>query len=207
MVSVNVRPSPLGGWCVLVDGETVAHSYHQTSWDAENAASAYLSSRGGGELRVCDEAGAIQQVKRWTGDGDGAAAPRAPRWEPPRLKEPWSAQVPRGLTIDTRRLDDVLVVEATGELDLSTVPELIEKLRDTGDVKGVVVDFMMLTFMDSSGLHAMLAARRRLGSRGQGVAVACPPGAVRRILELTGTEALLEVRDDLEDALAAARSA
>jgi anti-anti-sigma factor len=188
---------------VLLDGEQVAVSYHQTSCDAENAASAYIDAQGGGVLRVCDQNGAPRQVQRSTSDGHGVTG--SPGWEPPRLTEPWSAHVPRGLAIELWETDDTLVVGVAGDLDLSTVPELIEKLRDPGEVKGVVIDLLMLTFMDSSGLHALLAARRRLATRGQSVSVVCPAGPVRRILELTGTEGLLNVRGELDAALAAAR--
>jgi anti-sigma B factor antagonist len=203
MLSVDVRPSPLGGWCVLVDGEAVAASYHQTSWDAENAASALVASQGSGEIRICDESGGVQSVKRWSADGDGASGP-ALEWEPPCVSGPWPAERLRPLTVMPRRVADVLVVEVEGELDLSTVPELVEALRDPGDVNGVVVDLLLLNFMDSSGLHALIAAQRRLEADGRQLSILCPEGAVRKILKLTGAEMVLNVCGEMQEALAVA---
>jgi anti-sigma B factor antagonist len=203
MLSVDVRPSPLGGWCVLVDGEAVAASYHQTSWDAENAARGLVASQGGGEIRICDESGAIKSVKRWSADGDAASAPEL-SWEPPRLSGPWPADRLRPLTVMTRRVDGVLIVEVEGELDLSTVPDLVEALRDPGDAQGVVIDLLLLNLMDSSGLHALIAAQRRLHADGKQLSVLCPDGSVRRILQLTGAETVLTVCGEMEEALAAA---
>lgn len=190
-----------------MDGETVAVSYHQTSWDAENAANSFLAARGGGQIRICDGSGAIQAVKRWSGSADGngdGKLDHALAWEPPQLTGPWPVERQQPLTVTPRSVDGVLVLEIAGELDLSTVPELVEALRDPGDVKGVVVDLLLLDFMDSSGLHALLAARRRLHTDGKRLSVLCPLGSVRRILELTGMETVLNVHAEMRDALAAA---
>ncbi len=85
-----------------------------------------------------------------------------------------------------------LVLE--GELDLATAPELDRRLREAEVfAPRVVVDMRRLEFMASSGLSALVASRerhRQRGAEGPGLIVA--DGQVRRVLELTGCDDLVE---------------
>jgi anti-anti-sigma factor len=74
-----------------------------------------------------------------------------------------------------------------GELDASTVPGLAEEMiGDPGPL--VVLDLSQLTFIDSSGLGAIHAARQRVIDDG-GILVVCRPSpAVHRVLEITGLD-------------------
>jgi anti-sigma B factor antagonist len=80
------------------------------------------------------------------------------------------------------------VVEAFGELDLSTADEFGRALRHCGDSHSViVVDLSGVTFMDCSALRALGALRRDLATRrGQLCVVATRP-SVLRLFALTGT--------------------
>jgi anti-anti-sigma factor len=74
-----------------------------------------------------------------------------------------------------------------GELDLATAPFLKEALVDLGSERDVHLDLALLTFLDSSGLHVIVALARSLdGSRS--VVLVNPSTAVRRCLELTGID-------------------
>lgn len=74
-----------------------------------------------------------------------------------------------------------------GELDASTAPGLAEQmLGDPGSL--VVLDLGQLTFIDSSGLGAIHAARQQVINDG-GILVVCRPSpAVHRVLEITGLD-------------------
>ncbi len=74
-----------------------------------------------------------------------------------------------------------------GELDASTCRGLAEQLIGSpGSL--VIVDLHLLTFMDSSGLGAIHAARRRAIEDG-GTLVLCRPGPmVYRVLQITGLD-------------------
>jgi anti-sigma B factor antagonist len=62
----------------------------------------------------------------------------------------------------------------------------------------VVVDLTGLAFIDSSGIHALLRPRPQAT-----IVLVCPPGNVRRVLEVTKLENVLPLHDTLDDALAA----
>lgn len=84
-------------------------------------------------------------------------------------------------------VDKGRVVALRGELDASTTQELAEHLiGPPGSL--VVVDLSALTFIDSSGLGAIHAARRRVMEDGGNLVVCRPTPAVLRVLEITGLD-------------------
>jgi anti-sigma B factor antagonist len=92
----------------------------------------------------------------------------------------------------TRRL------EVAGELDVVSGGELREAVdRVLGESdQPLVVDLSRVTFVDSSGLAALLAAAQAADRQGTPFSVACPPGSEPRLLiELSGTQGLLGLED------------
>ena len=55
----------------------------------------------------------------------------------------------------------------------------------------LVVDLRALSFLDSSGVHLLVAARRSAERRQRAVSLVRGPQNVQRVLALTGTESLL----------------
>jgi anti-sigma B factor antagonist len=92
-------------------------------------------------------------------------------------------------------------VTLEGELDMVNAPTVAETL-DTLVAAGqpVVVDLTELAFIDSSGIHALVRPR----GDGGAMELVCPPGNIRRVLELTKLQNVLQVHDTLDEALAAA---
>lgn len=80
------------------------------------------------------------------------------------------------------------VVTVRGEVDLATAPELEVSVRraleDAPD--GVVLDLTALSFIDSSGLRALVALSKDAKSRGASLALRNLPRHAQRVLELTG---------------------
>ncbi|MGE5635555.1 MAG: STAS domain-containing protein [Nocardioidaceae bacterium] len=107
-----------------------------------------------------------------------------------------------GLEVHEFTRGDVLVLSASGEIDLTTAADLSGHLRAAlnGDHRGVVVDLGGVRFMDSTGISVLLNGNRRLRRAARGFAVACPPGAVARILETTALTQTLGVRPTVEEA-------
>jgi anti-anti-sigma factor len=66
-----------------------------------------------------------------------------------------------------------------------------------------VLDFGGLTFMDSSGINALLRARALLGREERALAVICPDGQPREVLDLIGVADLFTIFATHEDAQAA----
>ena len=93
-----------------------------------------------------------------------------------------------------------------GELDLATAPALEaaleEAIRESDGA--LVVDLCGVEFLDSSGLQVLLRVRARLGTEDRALALVCPFGRVRRVIELAGLSdvfALFESRDAARAAL------
>jgi anti-sigma B factor antagonist len=83
---------------------------------------------------------------------------------------------------------DGLVVRLAGDFDLLSAPEAAEALGAACDRGGrIVVDLADVTFMDSSGLQALVAARRRADRDGCSLLVGRISEPVRQVLELTHT--------------------
>ena len=80
-----------------------------------------------------------------------------------------------------------------GELDMATAGGLMDLLRTTSDSDDpIVLDFSGVTFMDSSGLRALLQAAR---SDDCGPVVVKDPSAqVRRLLEISIPEGVPGLR-------------
>ena len=79
-----------------------------------------------------------------------------------------------------------------------SVGDLLDELAGSGNP--VVVDLTALSFIDSSGIHALLRPRPQEAT----FELVCPAGNVRRVLEVTKLERVLRVHDTLDEALAAA---
>ncbi len=87
------------------------------------------------------------------------------------------------------RTDPVVVMTASGEMDAATVSRLeacVEvAIRDHEN--HVVLDASAVTFVDSTGITALISALRRLNRSRRRLAVATPSGGpLRRALEITG---------------------
>jgi anti-sigma B factor antagonist len=102
----------------------------------------------------------------------------------------------------TRRVSaDVTVLELGGEVDLLTVSRLAAGLDDEvrhGD-RDVVVDLRPVQFIDSSGLHVLLGAQRRLARQGRALGIVCTPGPVLRVFELSRLLDTLDIADSVRE--------
>jgi anti-anti-sigma factor len=72
-----------------------------------------------------------------------------------------------------------------GELDLDTSDELIERVRAEEGGGDLVLEFAQVTFIDSSGVRALLRAADGLAGQGR-LIVRDPSPPVRRVFELMG---------------------
>jgi anti-sigma B factor antagonist len=96
-----------------------------------------------------------------------------------------------------------LLVTAKGELDIATAPQLREVLTARPAPGGLlVVDLTPLTFMDSTGLAVIVQMANAVEAERGRLAVVCPPGPARLLLEVTGLDEQLPLFDSLEAATA-----
>jgi anti-sigma B factor antagonist len=75
---------------------------------------------------------------------------------------------PCPLTITTERVDDAAHLLLVGEIDLSSAHLMVEKIDEAvaAGARTVVLDFRSVTFVNSTGLGAMVAATKRLRTDG-----------------------------------------
>ena len=89
------------------------------------------------------------------------------------------------------------VVEVYGELDAYTTPQLRKALETTLEraAKRIVVGLGGTSFIDSTGLGAMVAASRRAAARGGELVIDSPRASVFRILQITGLSLSIPVEN------------
>ena len=99
------------------------------------------------------------------------------------------------MTIDVRDGGDESVVTVAGELDALTSRELSEALRPLADRGShVSVDLQGVDFIDSSGLRCLILTRSAVIAKQGTLLVTGMSEPVERVLEITGTLALLTGR-------------
>src|SRR5690242_3320470 len=106
-----------------------------------------------------------------------------------------------GFTATVRNSVAGPVVEAVGELDYDSAPQLRAALRHVLAVRPapqvLVVDLGGVTFCDSCGLDTLLQARLDAERQDTAVRLARPTDIVMRVLELTGTALVFPVDHDV----------
>ncbi len=91
-----------------------------------------------------------------------------------------------------------VTVSLKGELDLSTVAKVEEELRrvEASAATLLVLDLSGLTFLDSTGLRAVITADERARAQGRRFVIVKGPDAVQRVFAITRLEERLEMVDD-----------
>lgn len=95
------------------------------------------------------------------------------------------------------------ILRLIGEIDISSVHALSEKFEIAADsgCSELVIDATDVTFMDSTGLHALIEGKRLIHQQGSRIALV-PSRQVRRVMELVFPEPLFAARlDTVQEAL------
>jgi len=77
----------------------------------------------------------------------------------------------------------------SGDLDVTSATRFTDAVEFMvwGTAGAFVLDLTDVSFLDSTGLGALLRARALLAREDRPLALVCPPGAARRVLDLAGT--------------------
>jgi anti-anti-sigma factor len=103
----------------------------------------------------------------------------------------------------------VVGIVAEGRLDAATVPTLeqaLQRLLSEGQAR-LVVDLSSVNYISSSGLRALLTARRQARSRGGDVFLCSLHPRVREIFEMVGFVSVFGLYATRDEAAAAFQSA
>jgi anti-sigma B factor antagonist len=111
------------------------------------------------------------------------------------------------LELSERIEDGHVIVELRGELDVSTAPELRERLLGTlvGQPGSLILDLSRLRFMDSTGVTVLVATQQRADLRGWTLRLANPQKVVATVLHTTSLDKHFRIYSTVEDAVQAAR--
>lgn len=103
------------------------------------------------------------------------------------------------LGIDTTTYRDWQVLAVSGDLDLYTSPSLRTVVHEVAGDK-IALDLTDVTFIDSSGLGAVVGALKHVRERGGEFAViALSEGSLTRLLTLTGLDQIVSPLGRRED--------
>ena len=102
------------------------------------------------------------------------------------------------LDVESEERNGLVHIALRGELDLSTVEKVQEELRraEAGSPPVLLLDLSRLTFLDSTGLRAVVTANERAREEGRRLVVVRGPDAVHRVFTITRLEEHLEIVDD-----------
>ena len=107
-----------------------------------------------------------------------------------------------GLAVSTQ--SDRTIVTVSGEIDLATQGSLRAQLNElvvAGQVD-LILDLTDVTFVDSTGLGALIGTRRRVHAFHGSLALVIPDESVMKVFTITGLEKVLAIHDTLDSALA-----
>ena len=135
---------------------------------------------------------ALIATSRASSDG-GDAGPRRLASRPRHTAAGWAVEVARlePFAVDVHRRDDVVIVQPRGELDLATVETLRAALDDVTDPGRLVLDLRGLSFLDSTGLHLLVALHQRAQRDGFQLALLAPAAPANKPIRLLGLDQAL----------------
>jgi len=90
-----------------------------------------------------------------------------------------------------RKMADVVVVSVTGELDMATAPALHQAVERAQDQGPIVVDLRDLTFIDSTGIRALIQMYWAGQDGHSTVSFIRAEDQVQRVFQMAGVEGLL----------------
>jgi anti-sigma B factor antagonist len=101
------------------------------------------------------------------------------------------------LGLSLSEVGEYAVISVTGEIDMYTAPQLREAVRQLSSEgrMRVAIDLTPTEFCDSTGLGVLIGARRRLSDSGGSLVVVCANPRIRKLLDLTGLDKVLDVRE------------
>lgn len=127
-------------------------------------------------------------------------------WIPPRVSDAIVSERPDPLAVRSLRVGLFLLVEAHGKLDRDTVAQLTSALQSAQTVTGMLVDLSGVTAIDGVAAGSLAGEHERLEWDGKQMALLCPPGDVRHVLEDAGVTHLVPAFVDPGAAIDAASS-
>ena len=103
---------------------------------------------------------------------------------------------------------DCAVLRIDGDIDAYAAPQIRDRVTDlagNGTVH-IIVDLRGASFLDSSGLGALVGSRTELRARGGSLTVVASSDRILQTLRIAGVSDVLALHSHVPDAIAAERS-
>jgi stage II sporulation protein AA (anti-sigma F factor antagonist) len=100
--------------------------------------------------------------------------------------------------------ENILIVILRGELDHNSAEEVRVRIDDRIDrynIDKVILNFSEVTFMDSSGIGAVLGRYKKISNKGGKLCIAEPSKNVNRIFELAGLYKVIKNYNTVDEAV------
>lgn len=107
------------------------------------------------------------------------------------------------LGIDVQHKENkTAVIDLSGEIDVYTAPKFKESLINLIEegYHDIVVDLQDVTFMDSTGLGALVGGLKRVKPLGGSLVLICNQDKILKIFEITGLNKVFPIYQDAEEA-------
>ncbi len=100
---------------------------------------------------------------------------------------------------------DRAVLRLAGEFDVYTAPQLRERVVELvdGGTRHVLADLRQVTFLDSTGLGALIGGLKRLRARDGSLTLVIGTDRIRRIFRVTGLDRAFVLRPSVQEAVTA----
>jgi stage II sporulation protein AA (anti-sigma F factor antagonist) len=108
------------------------------------------------------------------------------------------------LQIQHEVLDNTLLVSVAGELDLETAPRLrvlVDSELAQSGARNLLLDLAGVSFLDSSGLGAILGRYRTVAAAGGRMGIAGARTGIKRVLRLSGVAQIVSLFNSRETGL------
>lgn len=101
--------------------------------------------------------------------------------------------------------DGIPVLTVRGEIDVSTAPELRERLLEVAEngAPVVVVDLSDVSFVDSTALGVLVSGVKRFRSEGGDLRLVVTQPHISKVLEITGLNDVFAIYATADDAVGA----
>lgn len=106
--------------------------------------------------------------------------------------------------LEFKKHNKILIATLIGELDHNSAEEVrirIDDRIDRDDISKVILNFSKVTFMDSSGIGAVVGRYKKIKNKGGQLCIAQTSKNVDRIFELAGLYKLIDKYDTVDEAV------
>ena len=101
--------------------------------------------------------------------------------------------------------DGIEVIDAAGEIDVATAPQLRTLLTDLTSKNScqLVVDLVKVEFLDSSGVGVLVGAAKRVRAHDGSLDLVCTQPRILKIFKITGLTKVFAIHETVDQAIAA----